>query len=148
MPRLDAGLLALALLLTPPLAADDLTGAERFLCAAAQVTACYDDGECLIVPPWELNIPQFIEVDLEARTLATTRASGQNRSTPIKNLEREAGQIVLQGFENGRAFSFLISEETGMASIAVAREGLGLTVFGACTPTAESPGNESAGKED
>ncbi len=31
----------------------------------------------------------------------------------IKNLEREAGQIVLQGSENGRAFSFLITEKTG-----------------------------------
>ncbi len=60
-----------AALASAPLTADDLTGAERFLCTAAQVTACYDDGECLTVPPWELNIPQFIEVDLEARTLAT-----------------------------------------------------------------------------
>ncbi len=110
-----------ALLVAAPLPADDLTGAERFLCTAVQVKACYDDGECLIVPPWELNIPQFIEVDLEARTLATTEASGQNRSTRIKNLERHAGQLVLQGFENGRAFSFLITEETGMASIAVAQ---------------------------
>ena len=135
MMRLRWTAVALALVSTsPPLAADDLTGSKRFLCTAAQVTACYDDGECLTVPPWELNIPQFIEVDLEARTLATTAASGQNRSTPIKNLEREAGQLVLQGFENGRAFSFLIAEKTGMASIAVAREGLGVTVFGACTP--------------
>ena len=136
-------LLTLALtagMASAPLAADDLTGAQRFLCTAVQVTACYDDGECLTVPPWELNIPQFIEVDLEARTLATTRASGQNRSTPIKNLEREEGQIVLQGFENDRAFSFLITEKTGMASIAVAREGLGVSVFGACTPMPGSPG--------
>ena len=133
MKRIHAALLSLSLLVAAaPLAADDLTGAERFLCSAAQVTACYDDGECLTLPPWELNVPEFIQVDLAAGTLSTTAASGQNRATPIKNLEREDGFIVLQGFENGRAFSFLITEKTGRASIAVARDGLGVTVFGAC----------------
>ncbi len=141
--RIPGVLIALALALTSaPLPADDLTGARRFLCTAVQVTACYDDGECYTLPPWELNVPQFIEVDLEKRTLATTAASGQNRSTPIKNLEREDGQIVLQGFENGRAFSFLISEKTGRASIAVAREGLAVSVFGACTPISGTDGKD------
>ena len=143
-PRLGATI-ALVLVSAAPLAADDLTGADRFLCTAAQVTACYDDGECLTLPPWELNVPQFIEVDLEARTLSTTKASGQNRSTPIANLEREKGQIVLQGYENGRAFSFLITEKTGMASIAVAREGLGVSIFGACTPM---PAGTPEGKKE
>ena len=130
-----------------PAAADDLTGAERFLCSAAQVTACYDDGECLTLPPWELNVPEFIQVDLGAGTLSTTAASGQDRSTPIKNLEREDGFIVLQGFENGRAFSFLIAEKTGRASIAVARDGLGVSVFGACTPLPPSSGGSNGKKE-
>ena len=143
MKRTDVTLLALSLLVAaPPLAADELTGAERFLCSAVQVTACYDDGECLTLPPWELNVPEFIQVDLAAGTLSTTAASGQNRSTLIKNLEREDGFIVLQGFENGRAFSFLITEKTGMASIAVAREGLGVSVFGACTPMPGSNGKD------
>ena len=148
MKRTDVTLLGLSLLVAAtPLAADDLTGAERFLCSAAQVTACYDDGECLTLPPWELNVPEFIEVDLDARTLSTTAASGQNRSTPIKNLEREEGSIVLQGFENGRAFSFLINEKTGRVSIAVARDGLAAAVFGACTPLASASGG-SGGEKD
>ena len=95
-------------------------------------------GECAGGPSWILNIPQFIEVDLNERTLSTTAASGELRSTRIKNLEREDGVIVVQGFEQGRAFSFLITEETGMASIAVARDGLGVVVFGACTPMPSS----------
>ena len=52
--------------------------------------------------------------------------------------EAEDGMIVIQGVERGRAFSFLIVEETGMVSIAVAREGEGILVFGACTPTPAS----------
>jgi hypothetical protein len=47
---------------------------------------------------------------------------------------REEGKIFLQGIEKGRAFSFVIEEPSGEASIAVARQGLTVSVFGACTP--------------
>ena len=57
-----------------------------------------------------------------------------NRATPIKNLHREDGLIFLQGVEMGRAFSFVIQEETGDLSAAVAREDVTVSVFGACTP--------------
>lgn len=131
-----AGVIAIlvTLLSTSNSGADDVRGASRFLCTAAEVTACFALGECVSLPPWELNVPQFIEIDLTEKVLATTAASGLNRSTPIKNLERVDGLIVLQGFEMGRAFSFVITEATGRASIAVAREDLAVTVFGACTP--------------
>jgi hypothetical protein len=122
------------LLSTAAATADDLTAADGFLCSASLATVCSMDGSCTSEPPWKLDIPQFIEVDLAAKTLSTTAASGENRSTPIKNLEREEGMIILQGYENGRAFSFVIAEEDGMASIAVARDGLSVAVFGACTP--------------
>lgn len=115
-------------------AADDLTGEQVFLCTAVQATLCTDDGDCVMENPWNLNIPQFIEVNLKDKKLSTTKASGENRSTPIKNLEREDGQIFLQGVEAGRAFSFAIDEKTGMMSVAVAREGKAVAIFGACTP--------------
>ena len=114
--------------------ADDLTGSQRFLCTASQANVCWSDGECESGPPWNYDVPQFIEVDLAEKRLATTKASGENRSTPIVNLKRDAGQIVLQGYENGRAFSFLIDEKTGEVTVAIARADLAVTVFGACTP--------------
>jgi hypothetical protein len=122
--------------------ADDLTGSSRFLCAAVQATVCSEDGECAIDLPWNVNIPAFIEVDLEAGSLATTAASGLDRATPIEHLSRIDGTIVLQGFEMGRAFSFVIEERTGQLTVAVATGGLGVTVFGVCTPatSAEPPG--------
>ena len=66
---------------------------------------------------------------------STTEVSGENRTTAIKNVEREGNMLLLQGAESGRAFSFAIHEVTGMASIAVAAEDRGVLVFGACTPT-------------
>ncbi len=130
--------LALAATVLP---ADDLTGADRFLCSAVEVTVCTALGDCTSEPPWSLNIPQFIEVDLESNTLSTTEASGENRSTPIKNLERDGDLIILQGIERARAFSFVIAQKDGMVSIAVARDGLSVAVFGSCTPMTSKAGS-------
>ena len=129
-------LVLLALAVPSAAAADDLTGQQEFLCTAVHVSVCDDDGECTSDQPWNLNIPQFIEVNLRDKKLSTTKASGENRSTPIKNLERADGLIAVQGFEMGRAFSFLITEKTGMLVASVAREGKAVAVFGACTPMA------------
>ena len=117
--------------------ADNLIGVDSLLCTAVQATGCHDDGACESDLPWNLNVPQFIQIDLKAKRLQTTKASGENRSTPIEFLKREGGLIVLQGFERGRAFSFVIEEATGMASVAVAAPGRAVVVFGACTTMAE-----------
>ena len=118
--------------------ADDLTGSTRLLCAPVQATVCFEDGECVVDLPSNLNIPEFVEVDLAAKRLSTTAASGQNRATPIAHVGREDGNIFLQGFEMGRAFSWVINEQTGQVTVAVAFEGTSVAVFGACTPIART----------
>jgi len=124
----------LVILATGSAAADDLTGVNQILCSAAQATVCGDDGECDTELPWNWNIPQFIEIDLAAKVLRTTKASGENRQTPIDMQKRTEGWIFVQGIEEGRAFSFAIEEATGLMSVAVARRGVTVSVFGACTP--------------
>jgi hypothetical protein len=128
------GAVAVALALPAAGAADDLKGQDRILCTAVQATVCTTDGDCTIEAPWNLNIPQFIEINLKDKTAATTKASGENRSSPLSTVSRDDGLIVIQGVEAGRAFSFVITEDTGFASIAVARQNLTVSVFGACTP--------------
>ncbi|MCP4895372.1 MAG: hypothetical protein GY906_00220 [bacterium] len=127
-------LVVAAVVVAGPVVADDLSGSDAVLCTAVQATICDVVGDCEIGPPWNWNVPQFIEIDFGAKTLSTTQASGENRSTPIRYLERSGGLVLLQGVENGRAFSFVIVERTGMVSVAVAREDLTVSVFGACTP--------------
>lgn len=123
----------LLIIASPAAVADDLTGASRFLCSVVTVGRCDLDG-CMDDTPDGAMIPQFVIVDLGAKLLSTTPASGQNRSTPIETLRREGGLIVLQGLQNGRAFSFVIAEKSGSASVAIAREELVLAVSAACTP--------------
>jgi hypothetical protein len=116
-----------------PLLADNLAGADAFLCTVLEATACELETDCVKVAPWEINMPRFIEVDLAKKELRTTAASQENRSTSIELLRREAGVIVLQGFQEGRAFSIVIHEESGELSAAVARDGRAVAAFGACT---------------
>jgi hypothetical protein len=131
---LAAGLLTASLVVTAPVAyADDLTGASRFLCSVVSVGRCDLDG-CTDDTSDGALVPQFVIVDLGAKLLSTTPASGENRSTPIESLRREGGLVVLQGLQNGRAFSFVIAEKSGNASVAIAREELVLAVSAVCTP--------------
>ena len=116
------------------LPADELAGVSSFVCATSAVTVCPQDEECTTMAPWKLNIPQFIVFDLDKKTLSTTVASGENRVSPIEHLERENGEILVQGVELGRAFSFVIDEASGVMSAAVASAGRGVVGFGACTP--------------
>jgi hypothetical protein len=136
MNRATRWIPALTILLaaTSLVSADDLTGSDEFLCTPMMANACDPDEGCAQKAPWTLNVPLFIEVDLKGKKMSTTEASGLNRATEIKNLLREDGLIVLQGYQERRAFSMVISEETGMLTFSVSSEDQGAVIFGACTP--------------
>lgn len=128
-----AVLATLATVASMPLVADDLGDSTSLLCSVSQATRC-DADNCIAIAPQRFNIPQFIVVDLEKKTLGTTEASGENRSTPIENLERDGDSIYLQGIEQGRAFSLVVNIGSGSLSAAMARHEATVTLFGACTP--------------
>lgn len=116
------------------LAADPLGDAHNILCTVLDTHVCVEAAGCADVLAEELNVPRFIQVDTRAKKLSTTRASGENRETTAASVQRDAGQITLQGVESGRAFSLFISESTGLATFAAAAEGRSVSVFGVCTP--------------
>jgi hypothetical protein len=127
-------LVACAVLAAAPAFADDLTGAKSLLCSSIEVSACETSYGCDSGPASEWRVPSFLEVDLATKKVKTTAASGENRSTTATVLERADGRIILQGIENGRAFSIMIRESDGALTAAVAREELTVSVFGVCTP--------------
>jgi len=127
-----AGLLALMVL--TPLSADDVTGADHLLCAAARATECFADGVCLPGNPEDWNSPRFVKIDFAEKMLRSTEASGEARSTPMKNIERQGDRIFIQGVEQSRAFSIVLDQDSGTASIAIALEGHVLAIFAYCTP--------------
>lgn len=124
---------AVTMTLCATAAAENLEGVDEMICAAGQAQICLETGECYAVSPMELDIPEFVLVDTTKRTIRTTKASNLNRATEFTMFSRTAGLITLQGAEGGRAFSFVIHEATGRLTAAVTRDGLTVTVFGACT---------------
>jgi len=115
--------------------ADDLDGVDKMICAAAQVKICIENDTCYSATPAELDVPDFVVIDTGRKMISTTKASNENRSTKFTSVEKLDGLIYLQGIEGGRAFSFVIDEATGRMTVAVSRDGLSVSVFGACTDT-------------
>jgi len=116
--------------------ADNLNGVDEMICAATQVQICIENDTCYSATPAELDVPNFVVIDTRKKTISTTEASDENRSTKFTSVEKLDGLIYLQGIEGGRAFSFVIDEATGRMTVAVSRDGLSVSVFGACTDTA------------
>lgn len=115
------------------LLADTLTGSDALLCYALSAARCEHDG-CTQQQPWELNLPDFIKLDLKAKRATTTEASGFLRETTIRTVERSSGSILLQGVQGDRAFSWLIDDASGEGTLTVSSLVAGLTVFTICTP--------------
>jgi hypothetical protein len=113
--------------------ADSLIEVNRMICAASQVQICIENDTCYSASPASLDVPDFVVIDTRKKTISTTKASKQNRSTTFTHAQNVDGQIILQGVEDGRAFSFLIDEGTGIMTVAVARDGITVNVFGSCT---------------
>ena len=113
--------------------ADNLEGADRVLCSPEQIMICVEQAECYPAHASDLGVPDFVIIDLKNKKLQTTKASGQARTTAFSTMSRSGGKIFLQGIENGRAFSFLINEDTGDLTVAVSRDGVAVAAFGSCT---------------
>jgi len=113
--------------------ADNLEDIDRFLCAAGRAQICFETGECFAAAPWELSIPDFVIVDTKKKSVSTTKASGESRTSKFSTVERSEGAIYVQGIEGQRIFSFVIDEATGSMTVAIVRDGVSVNVFGACT---------------
>ena len=114
---------------------DNLDGVDKMICAAAQVQICIENDTCYQAAPVELGVPDFVIIDTKKKTISTTKSSGQDRSSPFTSVLRSDGLIYLQGIEGERAFSFVIDEASGRMTVAVARDGISVIAFGACTDT-------------
>ena len=115
--------------------ADNLEGVDKMICAAAQVKICIENDACYTATTAELGVPDFVIIDAKKKLISTTKASNENRSTEFSSVSKSDGLIYLQGIEGGRAFSFVIDETSGRMTVAISRDGLAVSVFGACTDT-------------
>jgi len=128
------GLALLCIIVTPlSIAAAQFDGSTPLLCAVIQVVECASGGECYPVQPEIANIPRFLKINFKNKTIAATEENGRKEVTRIRNFEHTNGKMVLQGSENGRGWTMVISEETGKVSATVSDDQVGFVIFGAST---------------
>lgn len=113
--------------------AESLAGVDKLLCAAGHAQICFENGECFSATPAELSIPSFVVIDTKKKTVSTTKGSEEKRVSSFSSVERSDQTIFLQGKEGERTFSFVIDEFSGHMTVAVVRDGISVTIFGACT---------------
>lgn len=113
--------------------AEDVRDSDRIICSTNEVILCVEHGDCFNLVPDDLDIPHFLVVDLKNKTLSTTDASPNPRTSEVDNMKREGIRTYLQGVENERAYSLAIEMDTGLLTGSVLRDGITVNVFGACT---------------
>ena len=112
--------------------------AAPILCSAARPIMCEDGHDCRATSLDSLDLPPFIIIDLDRRTITNPEPDMADRSSEIRTFERGDGRMILQGIERGRGWSIVISEETAKMTAAVVGDGATVTVYGDCIPYAPS----------
>jgi hypothetical protein len=109
--------------------AADFDGSKPLICSAIEANDCAMGVGCEKGLAEDVNAPQFVRVDFAGKKM-----SARGRTAPIDRQARENGTLILQGLENGRAWSITITEEGGWMVGAIAGSEEGFVIFGACTP--------------
>ena len=116
----------------PADAAGKYDGSAPMLCAVTAVSECTADGNCQrSAPQAGNNFPTFMRVDLAGKALRADDGSG--RKTDIRASSVVDDQLMLQGIENGKAWSMVIKSDTGRWGGAVVEDDGSFALFGACT---------------
>ena len=114
--------------------AGDFDGSTPLLCAVIETFECGAGGDCHRGTAESIDIPQFLKISFEEKTISSTPESGPVRTTKIQNMEHIDGKLILQGVQNSKAWSMVINEANGKVSVTASDGEVGFVVFGACTP--------------
>jgi hypothetical protein len=115
-----------------PAIAGDFDEGKPLQCFVGEIQECQPARECMRFTPAEIDLPEIIQIDFEAKELRGVTAEGRQVRTPVRSITKEGGSVSLQGHENGRSFSIVIDAATGKLSGAATEPGGGFLVFGTC----------------
>ena len=132
--KIVRSLAATALILVPTMGwAQDFDGTSPLLCASVDAMACAPGEACTQATVEELNVPQFLRVDVAQKLVSTTRADGEQRTSEIQSLQLNDGELIMQGTQGGLAWSAAIARASGKLSLSAVGDRVAFVIFGACT---------------
>ena len=133
--KFSAVALACAMLFASGVASakDAFDGSSNLICAAFNVMACVDGMNCVKGEARDFEMPEFMRIDVKKKVVyATYESETKKAESPVKNMEVNGTQLILQGVENAHGWSMAIHRDTGRMSLAVVGEQLSYSIFGAC----------------
>jgi len=109
--------------------AGDFDGSKKLICAPVQAFECSAGEKCEAGIPDDVGAPAFMQIDFAKKVIV-----GPKRTSPIRSMDKDEKQILLQGTELGLAWSMAINADDGkLVSTFSSRDGA-FVLFGACTP--------------
>lgn len=133
MSKLKAISLTICISMVPyQLASAKYDGSVPLLCAPIQAIECGVEDDCHRGTADSVDIPQFLKIDFEEKIIMA--ADESEKKAIIKSLEHVDGKMIMQGTQNGRGWTLVISEESGKMSATISDDQVGFVLFGACTP--------------
>jgi len=106
-----------------------LDGSVPMLCALSSVMECSRKGECERSSAEDSGIPAFIRVNVPQRQLSSLDGA---RTSPIVNVQRSSGNLMIQGVQNERVWGAVIDEATGKMSATAAEADGAFVLIGTC----------------
>ena len=109
--------------------AGDFDGTKPLICAPVEAMECHTGEGCEKGIPDDVGAPAFMRIDFAKKVIV-----GPKRTSPIRAMEKDENQVLLQGTELGLAWSMALNTSTGrMVSTFSSRDGA-FVLFGSCTP--------------
>ena len=120
-------------------AAAPFDGAKPFTCALVDAASCEPGSQCTRDSAAAINLPQFVTIDVQQRTIAGEVTDGEALSTKIDVVGQANDLLVLEGVQEDVSWTINIGRSSGRMSLAAVGDQVGFVVFGACIAPPASP---------
>ena len=127
------GLLALSLGMSLGSSLQAEPARRDYLCALSRLYECSAEHGCAAGKISQANLPPFVEVDLDAMLIRSHGGAEEQRQSKILHLEENAGTLLAQGMENGRAWGFAMHLRSQAFTMSAVESDRVFVVSGHCT---------------
>ena len=76
-----------------PAIAGDFDGKKPLQCFVGEIQECQPARECLRLTAAEVDLPEIIQIDFEAKELRGVTPEGRSVRTPIRSITKEGGSV-------------------------------------------------------
>ena len=109
-------------------------GSSSMLCAVTSTVSCDPRGDCIVGSADAVNMPTFMNFDLDKKIVQSARKGGDRRTSKIVSISNQGDVLVLLGDEGTSGWSATIHKSSGSFTGSVATDGIGYLIFGSCLP--------------